>query len=432
MLGKLVKGTNNVRAYFSGLDTDVAAIESVFGSNNQYALLQDVPRTYDGFKGNILQWISQLGSKAEALLTDRDLVLEHLPVGSSSDRATVLKRMANDMVDNTQTIESNTVTLSAITATTTNANAGTAIIDKVLDGATNPGNGIGVFDGYVGLDSELCEDDTVTLECQEDSETGGTLGSERFSWLGKVPSPSAFHWQDTGSGTGPTIQVLNAQNYLTNLDFESFASNAPSGWTIDAGTAGVHIFQESTTYYRLTSALKFTGNASIASIQISQSPSSSLVPLKRYCFACYIQGQAGTSAGTLTIQFEGTGYTPGATEKITMNAAALAAQTTYGLEYFHVNMPREVPDDLKLVIKWTGTPSAHSVRIDAAAFGPVQYVNGMNVVIVAGQDKFLKGDKLAFTVSQNDNGVFQTWFRRWFGFQLPSDPAPSISDTLAT
>ena len=432
MLGKLAKSTNNVRTYFGELDTDLAAIESVYASNSQYALLSAMPATYTGFKSAVLGWCDTIKQKASELLTDRDLVLENLPVGDQSDVNYVLARMIKDMVANTQSIEPCTVTVGSVTRTVTNSNAGTVIVDTTLDGYSQPAQGFAANTAYNGLTTEISEDDSVTLECVKDSENGGTLGSEIFNWIGSPKRPSPFHWQDTGTGNGPQLTVINNLGFFSNLDFETFTSNAPASWTIDAGTAGTHVFDESSDVYRGSHALKFTGNSSIASIQVSQASTLDLNPLRRYTFACYVKGNASISSGTLTIQFEGTGYTAGASEKISLNAATLAATTSYTRKHFHVNMPAVIPSDFKLVVKWTGTPSSHSVKIDGVAFGPMQFVNGVGAVIVAGSEAFLAGDKLAFTVANDDGGVLQTYFRQAFQVQMPSNASPTLSDTLAT
>lgn len=431
LLGKLVKGVNNVKAYYAELDTDRDAIYSVYNAQSKFALVSGLTDEYDGKKQSILSWISAINSRALTTLQDRDMILEQLPLGDSTDITSILREIALDMIDNTESVAKNTVSVSSITKNCVNANAGTIILDTVLDGFNSPANGFSSQRFYADLNSEIALDDSVTMSCVLDSENGGTLDGEIFRWIGKPRRPSPFHWQDTGSGSGPSFAVLNANSLVSNPDFENFSGDSPSSWTIDAGTAGTHIFKETVNVYRGLAALEFLGNASQASIQVSQAVSG-LDPLRRYCFAVWIKGTAGTSSGTLTIQFEGTGYTAGASEKISLSAATLAAMTSYTLKSFHVTIPANVPDDLELVIKWTGTPSAHSVYIDGAAFGPVQYCNGINGVIVAGSEKFLLGDELKFTIATDDGGVFQSWFRDCFSFQIPSDASPSISDSLAT
>ena len=115
-----------------------------------------------------------------------------------------------------------------------------------------------------------------------------------------------------------------------------------------------------------------------------------------------------------------------------MNAAALAAQTSYGIESFYITIPAEIPDNIELVIKWTGTPSAHSVRIDWLGFGKVTYHGGVGFCVVSDTEKFLKRDRFQVTTDYTSTGVFQDFFREFFKVQLPSAASPNISDSLAS
>ena len=439
IVGEHVERVNEFRSIYTTLDTGESETEADYTTAARNDLLAAIPPAFLNFKTQVLSWISSVNSLATVALTDRNLVLKELPVGGSTDIQTILRALHSQMIVDVQTINASLVTIGAVTKVTANANAGTALTSKVLDGYNPPMSGASANVVYAGLNSELSYNDTVTLKCISDSEAGngGTaVGSEVFQWVGlPVPTYGQFGWESTGSGTRGSIVVLNSFGYFANQDFETFTSNAPGSWTIDSGTAGTHIFQESSSHYRGSSALKFTGDGATATIKISQNPASGqrFQPRQRYALACHVKGEAGTAAGTLTIQFEGTGYTASSSEKIEMNAAALAAQTAWDRENFFINMPAEVPDDMEIVIKVTGTlTTAKSVWIDNLAFGPATYENGVNVVIHAGSAKFLAGDTLTFSITNNDAGVFQTWFRKAFLVQLASSGAPTISDSLAT
>ena len=101
-------------------------------------------------------------------------------------------------------------------------------------------------------------------------------------------------------------------------------------------------------------------------------------------------------------------------------------------KYFYVNMPDEIPDDMELVIKWTGTPSTHSVYIDGGGVAAPVWHNGVNFFVYAGSEQFVKNDRFTLAVTQNGTGLFQNWFRKTYGVQMPSSGAPSISDGLAS
>lgn len=435
MLGKLVKGVNNVKTYYGELDTDVGAVQTAYSTYSQFALLQRIPDTWRNFKEGVYGWIGQINGQAFSLLTDRELILKELPIGSGSSIQDVMPLLMANMIANSQHVTKSVVTLGSVTTTSTGASVGEAFVDAVLDGFTAPGAGMSASKNYNGVTSQLSEDDTVSLICTSDSESGGaTEGLETFQWTGLPTNPGLYHYLSFGTGSNTTIQPLNAFNYIANGEFESFSSNTPASWTIVSGTVGTHILKETSVVQRGSSSLKLAGDGAQATISISQAPViSQLIPLKRYMVAAWVRGTSATAAGTLTIQFEGTGYTAGGTEKISMDSTALSAATSWTLKKFYINLPLEIPDDFKLVVKVTGTlTTGKSVYIDGLCLGPVTYVNGVNVAIVAGKDKFLKGDKFTFTISNDDAGVFQTWFRKATGYQIPTDNSPAISDALAT
>lgn len=429
-IGVLVKATNTVANFTNNLETEKLAILNQLTATDKFVIANNLPSTWDGYKSSVLNWTSDSTSRIFSLLSDQTTVVDQLSLGQNTGISSVFPALYSDMVTNDKNVTANTVTLGAVTATTANVDAGTALVDKVLDGVTSPATGFIPYKNYSGLNSQISIDDTVILKCNTDSEMSNIVaGNEVFSWIGSNP---IFAPNRAGSGNGPSIQPLNTQSFLSNLRMENFSTSSPSGFTIDAGTAGTHIFSDTTGQYEGASCLKFTGDATQSSIQVSQALTvSQIVPLKRYVFACHLKGQSGITGGTFTIQFEGTGYTASASERIQLNYTTLAGLTSWTRYSFYINMPSEIPDDMKLVIKWTGTPSAHSVRFDNGAFGVPTYYNGINVVIHKGSTKFLVGDTLTFTVSNNEAGVFQTHARDYLGLQWPTDATPTISDTLA-
>lgn len=433
-LGEFVQRINRYKGLHAGFDTDFTEVEADLDAAGAYTVLDGLRGIFDGMKDTVNTFIDSMQTRTDMLVQHRDMILDELSLGDETGIQTILANIYRDMVDNAQTIDRSTVSIGAVTEDKENANAGTVLLGKVLDGVNAPHTSYSANPEYAGVDSELAiPTDDLNITCVTDSETDGIdEGSETWSFDGDPGVTDPYTWQSRGSGTGPTITTLNSYGYFLNADFEEFTGDVPNNWDLDDGTAGTHVDDDAVTPYHRLKQLKLTGDAVQTDIQISQVSAIDLIPLQRYCFACYVKGQAGTSAGTLTIQFEGTGYAPGVTEKIEMNAAALAAQVAYGIESFFVTMPKEIPDDMKLVIKWTGTPSAHSVRIDHACFGPVTYFNGIHAVMVGGAEKFLRGDRFKFTVTNNDAGLFQAFFRDTYGVQLPSDAAPTIADALAT
>jgi len=425
VIGEVVQRADQFKALYSSIDTYAGEIESDYIGISRYDLISSVPSMFTGFKTTILSWIGQTNQLALSTLQDQDLILEQLTLSDTSISG-IMRGLIADMVTNTESITASVVTIGSVTDHKTNASAGTLLLDGTLDGYSSPGTGLNSCVSYLGVTSQLAVSDTITVRC-----IGDTYGQELFQWVGR-PKSIPFHWQDTGTGTGPTFSVINATTSFTNQTFDTFSTaNTPDNWTLDSGTAGSHIFKESSGF--LGSALKFTGDGALASIQVSQAPVSTPTPRRRYYVSFWVKGTAGTGSGSLTVQFEGTGYTAGASEKVTMNAAALAAATSWTHKGFWVNMPTQIPSDFKLVIKVTGTlTSAKDVIIDDLAMAPVTWENGVNIVAYRGSERFVAGDYFTFSITNDNAGVFQRWFRDATGFQLPTSGSPTRSDTLAS
>jgi hypothetical protein len=442
-LGEVVERTDEFIALYTTLDGYRDEIVTDFTAQNRENIQGDVYDVFDGFKSDVLGWIDSMVVKAEELLTDRITVLTQLDVGSDSSTTNVILELIRVLNDASQSVDASAVTVGSVSADKANTNAGTMITGKVLDGVSQPHPGFSASLEYSGVTSELAAaTDTITATCTADSETDGfTEGEETFELMGLVEAASTYHWDAYGSGSGPTISPVQGSGLILNHDFETFTTtNVPDDWTIDAGAATTNVLRDtdSADVYHGSSSLRLLGNASAASIKLSQTlAAGSVIPGKGYFFACYIKGNSSLSQGEILIRLEdGAGSIVGqAASKIEMNQTALAAQTAYGLESFFVSLPAELPasDALEITIDFKGTPSAHDIHIDWVGLREATYFDGVAFGMVAGTDEFLRGDRFKSVVTNNEAGTFQKFFRKAFGVQLPSHGGGSETqaDSLA-
>lgn len=443
-LGKLIKHYDLQKTDGTNLLADLDEILDVF-QNEGTLPSRNLP--IDGLTSDFEGWESEyagrrgtLGGYATRRLQDRETVQVELgAVSTGIDE--ILTRLIDQMYLDVASVNASSVTLGSTTAVSGNVGNGTIITTKTLDGVTSPGSLSGVSFAIhrrnAGRDTELAAPtETMALECIADSfRSGASEGAETFAWSG-APAISQHGIDSEGSGDVGAIQAIHLNSLLANLDFEDFTvTDTPDSWTIDAGTVSTHIFKQTVganTYHGIA-GLKFSGDGAQASIQISQAtPAGSVQSAKAYCVTARVMASAAIAAGTLTIQFEGTGYTASSTEKISVAAASLP--TSWTLYSFIVAMPATMPSDMKLVIKWTGTPTAaKNLWVDDVGFGPVNYGGGIGAVAVRGSTPFVLGDKFTFTVA-NTEGVIQRFFRRVWGYMLKSDAAAgeTILDSLAT
>lgn len=433
-IGEYVDRVNEFATTISTLGTGLSEIHAELTGNSVLNVLDGEVGRFDRMRTDVLGWIDQTRNKILELMLDKTTVRDELNLGDVSDFGKVFEAFYKVMLAATEYVTPNVVTLSAVTPVMTNTEVGTAIVSKVLDGVTPPHPGYPVVSSYSGEDSELALTDDMALVCVADSEVDGLAeGNEQFQWVGNPSAGHNYSWLVYGSGTGPLVSPIQSGTLMNNLEFQNFTSNAPDDWDVDTGTAGTHIDDDTVTFYRGTTALKLVGDASLAAIQISQDAPDTLVPKKRYAVGFWIIGNASSTSGTLTIQFEGTGYTASSSERILLNNAAIVTGSSDWSWYsFFINMPAEIPDDFELVIKFDGTPSAHEIFINGGGMKEVDYFNGHCVMIYAGQNKYLRGDRMTYTVTNNYAGVFQTAFAKLLGVQVPSDASPTQADSLAT
>lgn len=428
-VGKVIKHINLLEAISdSTLPTAAAQIAAQFDSVN--GPIDGLPSTFDTMKSTVDGWREQLAAFIDSRLLDRDTVLAELNLSTSSV-SDVLSALLFQMADDGETVLE--CAASAGSPAYGSGNTGTMklLTTLILDGLTSPGGRAPAHLLNNDRATELTVNETMLLVCAQDSYADGlTAGQEVFSLSGGIAAATPLDYHAEGSGVGPDVQLLNAQTLISNRDFENFATtDVPDNWTIDAGVASTNVFQDTGTFFRGASALKFVATG-IAEIAISQEPSA-IQPRTGYFVAVALKADSSIADGTLVIQFEGTDYTPGGTEKIEISSSSLPTSwTTYS---FYLNTPAALPADFKLVIKWTDTPTnAKSLWLDSLACGlPVRH-GGVGLALVAGDVDPVQGDRVTVEIENDGASAFQQFFRRYYAVQLPSDASPTIANSLAT
>jgi hypothetical protein len=214
---------------------------------------------------------------------------------------------------------------------------------------------------------------------------------------------------------------------LSNGNLETWSSNVPSGWTLASGTAGTHMLQETgaSNVYRGSSSAKFAGQGA-GTIRLTQAVSPSLVQGKRrYFVGLAVKASATSAPATFRCCWSGTGYSEGS-DKIEIAGGSLpTGWTRYG---FFANFPAPLPSDWALKIETVDLEAAKSVYVDSVCAVPAVYHGGVGLAVVAGSSRWLKGDRLTFTLTNDQAGKFQRFFVRRWKTQLPSVAAANTID----
>ena len=416
----------------------LADIEATISSTTNHHLFEGITTQVEGFQSTSAGFGSSLRSTVSSILRDKRTILDLLDdTVSGANLQEILQEIARDMVIQGQTVNKSTVTIGLVSTNAANRNThstGQLIATPELDGVTSPTRNAEPSLGYSGLLTQLSNQERLEFTCELDSEEGGVAeGFETWRIRG-LPYVSYFDWRLEGTGEDQVFETLNASEIIANRDFEAWAANVPTSWDLDAGVAGTDVIQETATanVIRGTSSLKFSPGA--IEKQISQTVSDILIPQRMHALSFWVKGDAGISAGDLTVQFESPsgGYIPVSGERVKLSTAALAALTDWDIREFWWITPSEIPEDIELVIKVEGNLTGGDVLIDSLAFGPATYANGCAWALSAGQEPFLRGDRFSSFISNDGAGVFQEYFRRAYLFQLPSSDTPTIDDSLAT
>lgn len=369
---------------------------------------------FQGDANTVASWEASLKRYSDNTIIDLQLAL-NAPNASVSS---VLPLMVTDMVNNTQSVQKNTP---SITSTTNfSGNTGTGVLKSSVVSVP----------GQATTNDERILNQTVKFTCTADAFSGTTAGQEQFNIVG-WPQQNVYSNDTQGQGVGPNITV-GGQNTITNGSFANYhGSGTFTSWT--TGTGATLISQATGALVQNgVGALQFTGNSSTATATLTQTGSKSLSASTCYIFSVWLRKGSGTlaSGSNLNISLSGTNLT---TTHL-FNADPSTLTTTYQLFSAFINLPNSFYSPV-ITITWTGANSVAStgtILVDninlalPTTYGNVQYA------LFAGGTNFLRGDNITVVTANNNAGVIQTFFGRFYSTNLPSSASPTIPDSLVT
>jgi hypothetical protein len=452
-LGKIIGVVFGAEGYSEdALDPGLLEIITAFDDSTM-TNIEGLKGTFDSLKQALLDFRKGVSLNCDKRMLDPVRVINQLGLSTTTNINEVLEALHRQMLLDGKTIQKNTVTIAGLTAgyaTPAAANVGTSVIytTKKLDGYSQPGSYFPANMQYAGLDSEMsAKAETMSVVCTSDSQGGvsRTEGGEGFRIYGNpqnppdaTPTPYAGAGVE-GSGSSVDDFILGpASGTLVSVPgFDVWTSdptpNLTGGWTIEAthGVLGTHVLKETVNVYRGDAALQIAGDSALTDIVVYQTmPVGRLRPLRRYVVSCRVKADAAVASGTFGVEFNGTGYAVGGTEKISLATGAIP--TVWTLKQFEIQLPAVIPADFRIVVKATGTLTAgRKIYVDDVFVQPVNYFGGVGVVMIPGSVRSVKGDRYTFTVANDRAGKFQSYWARYYKRQLPSSGAPNISELLA-
>lgn len=329
----------------------------------------------------------------------------------NSSMTAIVPLLIERMKDDSQTVKTNTCTVSATAA-------------------TNVGNGALHVSTLTGenVTSQGLIPESVRVTC---TQSVYSSGSESFEIVGRNKTQSVDGFSDPGSGPGPTLRSVVSASLLTNGSLDAYTTaNVPDGWAIADGTAGTNVFSTTAagTLHAFAKSLEFKASSGVGTVRVTQVPN--LVGKRVYFLSVWLKRSGGTWIGgsTFTVKVGGTGWSVNAfsADANTLSSSAFNSYTIF------LATPENVPSDVKVTIEWTSasTNVGKSVYVSGCFLStPATHAN-VNYAVTRGDVAYAITDTFTCTTTNSRDGKFQDFFTRHLGYQLPSAGSPTISDGL--
>ena len=446
-LGKLVKlykkAEDDLRTSTTGLNDVVKDVLGKFtGAGNQDEAVSELVPAWKMWREQQVERRTQIAQLVLTRLGVRDSLDYTMAVSADPDEV-LYKLVLQMFIDSDSSIPlADRATVLSHTgsptptpptaATAIGGSPGTILVTDVLDGVNSPGIVGGVrmmpHGKYRGVASRLAPPgETMRFRVTADAfQDGVAEGAEVISWEGR--SASEIHTV-TGEGAGliGSFSPINSSGLIENGSFEDVENGTePVGWDVS-----------STTYVQsVTGGTPYHGSRELLLAAPTSSPpasiSASLVLPKEqfvanagYCVSLAVKKEAAIS-GDFYIRVEGTSFSA------LYSCSNSGVETSYQIRSVFFNMPDPIPADLKLIIEHLTPGVGNRLHIDDVAIGPITYGAGIGVAAVRGSTPFLRGHRYTLTIPNYTPGLFQEFFRKVFGVQLPTSTSPGIADSLAT
>jgi len=436
-IGKYVNSLNLFFAFLTDIQTGINDIEGELELKTLNRLAGDMHTVFELFKRDVERWTSDITGEVVIHLTDRDEVLEKL-VLTSSNFNDVIQEMMKDMIAQADDVDAN------VCAGVDPAISGKASIfgisGETLDGVTSPKKGFPASIHYIDKLSEIVTATNQYVECV----SAPSDGEETFKWIAEEEETLPYRDQSESPGISDTFPFAHKENLLgVEADFEDFTNDNPNGWTVTGGSA-------TTDYAQYNIAFRGLLGMVIKLIPITiTKPLINLEPGRGY----YVLIKTN-SGGVLATDFTNTkGNGNLDSVKITIDGSKLdlttwtatrtdtvndpAVTTGWDTAWLYFNVPLDaVIDTTVLTFLFTPFNGADWFIVDEAVVVPARYYNGFSYALTRGAitDQPEVGDRSAVLASTNDAaGVWQEFFRKALGYQLPSqtDASETIGNSLA-
>jgi hypothetical protein len=448
IVGKHVKTINTMDGYIAATETLKNEIRDAYEAEDLHDLYRNLPGLIAAFQNSVTGSIRSIISDLNGLIFDRDYTTEQLNLYQTT-LVGVLNALYDYMVENSDDIKSSVVSIGGsdtdyqdtaensglagdLATSADNFAAPKLYCCRFLDGVNSPGNNVLANKRYRGVESQLARTTTVKAEIINNS----TDFREVVQIYSLGPATGGYVLQDEEPGVGPTLLTAEGQNLISaNYNFSSWTSNDPNSWTMAGGSAG-------TDWVDLSGS--GTGPLRIKTVNVTAKQRLTGLQRERMYFVAVNFSTNSTLLGeTLTVGVrieDGVGTAIQAERTASAHGEDLGGDI-YNQAYTFFSLPDTTDlEDVYVRIKLTARSDASNyATIHKVVLCPATYYNGLAwawwaPIVTAGSYGNLTplGSRQTMTVSNNNAGVFQTFFRKALNVQMPTADSPSISDSLAT
>lgn len=452
VIGKNVKQINEMVTYYTELETAKDATYAVMNTAGLQDLYAPLPNVYLGYYGAVAGWIQELVSNVQSVIVDEEFVLDELPI-FASDTATVLDAIFDYMVLNTSTLKASIVTLATVDidyakvtfqtgvgSLPTGAPNPTVFVSRLLDGVNAPTNLVRANTHYNNLESQLAMTATVFAKC-----VASAPGQEVLQLFSDSPEQASYTYDAEAPGNGGQIVNAESNNLIaTNYDFTTWSGNNPTGWPLTGGTAGTDWVDSSGSGVgplRINTAGTYT-----------KQQMSGLQRNTAYMFAAAVQciGTTGTAVVKMRIEnVDGVTVHKAFADVTIADVSDSSTNQSYIYGFYSPSNTVNL-DDIYLAVEYDAESNSGTyMRLYKVVAVPVTYFNGLGFAFwnpyvdylsTFNQSQSTTHEEIALNgyaqiaVANGNEGVLQTFFRKAFNVQMPTDGTGShtIADTLAT
>lgn len=442
VMGKYIKAINVYDGYIDAIEAHKGAIYTVQAAQGVQDLYAPLPALFAGLEDQVTSWIFSLISDLQNLILNRDYVIEQLVVADESVNG-VFSALFDYMVLNNVTIKTSVVSLAgsdvnekaSLAFDASAANSSDLIgprlyATRILDGFNPPGSGLQADSRYAGIEGQLSKSTTIYADI-----VGDTPNNQVVRIYSTAQETGPFVLQGEEPGEGGSLNNAEANNMLSNYDMTSWTGNNPNLWSITGGSAGTDWVDDSGTG---------AGPLQINTVNVKGVQKISGLNANQMYFIALSFDAEGVSGGLSTVGVKvrnlaaSTTYMTQRTYQFAL--ATVSKGQAFGFFYLSEDVDLEdIYAEFQLTAKDADTDA---VRILKLVCCPAVYYNGLGLAWWAPIANFTNGfgtfnyarlgGRNSLVVANNGGGVFQSFIRKAYGIQLPTNDSPSVSEGLAT